>query len=108
MRLHLLYFTLGLHRRTPAILLRYSVVYVNMHPPFKTTLHSSNWTSSTRWSDSTSVLEIRWQTTLDYLNEEEKKWLAMHHNGRNHTDDFRSSSFGAYDQSALRLERCLR
>lgn len=42
--------------------------------------------------DSTSVLEIRWQTALDYLNGEEKKWLAMHHNGRNNTDDFRSSS----------------
>jgi hypothetical protein len=42
--------------------------------------------------DSTSVLEIRWQTAMDYLNEEEKKWSVMHHNGRNHRDDFSSNS----------------
>ena len=38
--------------------------------------------------ESTSVLEIRWQTALDYLNEEEKKWSAMHHNNRYRTDSF--------------------
>ncbi len=42
--------------------------------------------------ENTNVLEIRWQTALDYLNEDEKKLSAMHHNERNNTNDFRINS----------------
>jgi hypothetical protein len=42
--------------------------------------------------ENTNVLEIRWQTALDYLNEDEKKWSAMHHNDRNSTNNFRMNS----------------
>jgi hypothetical protein len=42
--------------------------------------------------ENTNVLEIRWQTALDYLNEDEKKWSAMHHNERNSTNNFRMNS----------------
>ena len=38
------------------------------------------------------MLEIRWQTALDYLNEDEKKWSAMHHNERDNTCNFRLNS----------------
>jgi len=44
--------------------------------------------------ENTNVLEIRWQTALDYLNEDEKKWSAMHHNDRNSTNNFRMNSAG--------------
>ncbi|CAF4604340.1 unnamed protein product [Rotaria sp. Silwood1] len=42
--------------------------------------------------DSTNVLEIRWETALDYLNEDEKKYSAMHHHEQNSTNSFRLSS----------------
>jgi hypothetical protein len=38
--------------------------------------------------DNTNLMEIRWQTALDYLNEDEKKCSAMHHNERNSTNNF--------------------
>jgi len=38
--------------------------------------------------ENTNVLEIRWQTALDYLNEDEKKCAAMHHNERSNTTNF--------------------
>jgi hypothetical protein len=42
--------------------------------------------------ENTNVLEIRWQTALDYLNEDDKKCSAMHHNERHSTLNFRISS----------------
>ncbi len=39
--------------------------------------------------ENTNILEIRWQTALDYLNEDDKKCSAMHHNERNSTNNFR-------------------
>jgi len=45
--------------------------------------------------EDTTVLEIRWQTALDYLNEDEKKWSAMHHTDRP-TNNFRLSSGANY------------
>src|SRR5439155_11687143 len=41
--------------------------------------------------DDTNVVEIRWQTALDYLNEDEKKCTAMHHTERP-TSTFRINS----------------
>jgi hypothetical protein len=41
--------------------------------------------------DETNVLEIRWQASLDYLSEDEKKWAAMHHTERA-TNSFRLNS----------------
>jgi Mg2+ and Co2+ transporter CorA len=45
--------------------------------------------------EDTNVLEIRWQTGLDYLNDDEKKWSAMHHNERT-TNNFRLNSAVGY------------
>jgi hypothetical protein len=45
--------------------------------------------------EDTNVLEIRWQTALDYLTEDEKKWSAMHHNERA-TNNFRLNSAANY------------
>jgi hypothetical protein len=42
--------------------------------------------------ENTNILEIRWQTALDYLNDDEKKWSAMHHNERDNTNNFRLNS----------------
>jgi hypothetical protein len=42
--------------------------------------------------ENTSMIEIRWQTALDYLNEDEKKWSAMHHSERDSTCNFRLNS----------------
>ncbi len=42
--------------------------------------------------ENTNLMEIRWQTALDYLIEDEKKCSAMHHNERNSTNNFRISS----------------
>jgi hypothetical protein len=45
--------------------------------------------------DETNVLEIRWQASLDYLGEDEKKWSAMHHTERA-TNSFRLNSAANY------------
>jgi hypothetical protein len=45
--------------------------------------------------EDTNVLEIRWQTGLDYLNDDEKKWSAMHHTDRS-TSNFRLDSAANY------------
>jgi len=45
--------------------------------------------------DDTNVLEIRWQASLDYLGEDEKKWSAMHHTERA-TNSFRLNSAANY------------
>jgi hypothetical protein len=45
--------------------------------------------------EDTTVLEIRWQTALDYLNEDEKKWSAMHNTDRP-GNNFRLSSGANY------------
>jgi hypothetical protein len=45
--------------------------------------------------DETNVLEIRWQASLDYLSEDEKKWSAMHHTERA-TNSFRLNSSANY------------
>jgi hypothetical protein len=46
--------------------------------------------------EETNVLEIRWQTALDYLNEDEKKWSAMHHTERPSTSNFGLNSSSNY------------
>ena len=45
--------------------------------------------------DETNVVEIRWQSALDYLNEDEKKWAAMHYTERA-TSNFRINSSASY------------
>jgi hypothetical protein len=45
--------------------------------------------------EDTNVLEIRWQTALDYLSEDEKKCSAMHHNDRS-SNNFRLNSAATY------------
>ena len=45
--------------------------------------------------EGTNVLEIRWQTALDYLSEDEKKWAAMHYTERT-TNNFRINSSTNY------------
>ncbi|CAF3847404.1 unnamed protein product [Rotaria sordida] len=42
--------------------------------------------------ENTNILEIRWETALDYLNEDEKKCSAMHHHEQNSTNCFRLNS----------------
>ncbi|UJR30294.1 hypothetical protein I4U23_017832 [Adineta vaga] len=42
--------------------------------------------------ENTNMLEIRWQTALDYLNDDEKKWSAMHHQERDTSNNFRMNS----------------
>ncbi|CAF0883858.1 unnamed protein product [Adineta steineri] len=42
--------------------------------------------------ENTNMLEIRWQTALDYLTEDEKKWSAMHHDERDSANNFRMNS----------------
>lgn len=39
-----------------------------------------------------NTLEKRWQAVLDHLNEDEKKWAAMHLHERHNTDTFRITS----------------
>ncbi|CAF3409258.1 unnamed protein product [Rotaria socialis] len=45
-----------------------------------------------QFDENTNLLEIRWETGLDYLNEDEKKCLAMHHQEQNSSNSFRLSS----------------
>jgi len=45
--------------------------------------------------DETNVVEIRWQSALDYLNEDEKKWAAMHYTERA-TSNCRINSSASY------------
>ncbi|CAF1080537.1 unnamed protein product [Adineta ricciae] len=42
--------------------------------------------------ENTNMLEIRWQTALDYLNEDEKKWSAMHPSEHDAPSNFRMNS----------------
>jgi hypothetical protein len=42
--------------------------------------------------ENTNVMEIRWQTALEYLDDDEKKCSSMHHNERNSTNNFRINS----------------
>ena len=42
--------------------------------------------------ENTSVIELRWQTALDHLGDEEKRWSAMHHNEQNNSNSFRINS----------------
>jgi hypothetical protein len=42
----------------------------------------------TNEEEQTNVFQIRWQTALDYLDEDEKKWTSMHHHERNSTNSF--------------------
>ena len=42
--------------------------------------------------ENSNASEVRWQTALDYLIEEEKKWAAMQNNERQNTISFRISS----------------
>jgi len=55
--------------------------------------------------EDTNVLEIRWQTALDYLNEDEKKWSAMHNTERT-TNNFRLNSATNYLISTNILNEC--
>ncbi|CAF3556233.1 unnamed protein product [Rotaria sordida] len=45
--------------------------------------------------DDTNVIEIRWQAALDYLNDDENKWSAMHYTERT-TSNFRINSSVKY------------
>lgn len=53
--------------------------------------------------DSTNIFEIRWQTALDYLAEDEKKCAAMHQQDRHEVSNFRmnaSAQFMAHIRKA--------
>ncbi|CAF4539564.1 unnamed protein product [Rotaria sp. Silwood1] len=45
--------------------------------------------------EDTNVIEIRWQAALDYLNDDENKWSAMHYTERT-TSNFRINSSVKY------------
>lgn len=45
-----------------------------------------------QFEDNTNVFGIRWEAALDYLNEDEKKCLAMHHQEQSSLNSFRLNS----------------
>ncbi|CAF2962206.1 unnamed protein product [Rotaria sp. Silwood2] len=63
--------------------------YATIFDNYSTFLKNDN---QQQFDDNTNVLEIRWETALDYLNEDEKKCSAMHHHEQNSTNSFRLNS----------------
>lgn len=56
--------------------------------------------------ENSSVLETRWHTALDYLNDDEKKCAAMQNNERSSASNFRISSatnFMAHIRNAIKI-----
>ena len=49
----------------------------------------------TNEQDETNSFALRWQTTIDHLNEDETKWSSMHHNERDHLNSFHISAAAA-------------
>ncbi|CAF4402759.1 unnamed protein product, partial [Adineta steineri] len=62
-----------------AQILRYLRDHASTHDNYSSSFKSNK---QEQIDEDTNLLEIRWQTAQDYLNEDEKKWSAMHINER--------------------------